>query len=336
MTEKIRFALIGCGFIGQVHAANLAAHPGIELAMVADVQSASAKKLADQYHCQMGEVGAAINSDNIGAVLIASATPSHAELLEAAARAGKAVYCEKPIDLSLERANSAVEKVLPLNAQVTVGFNRRFDSSHQQLKHQIQQGTIGRLELIQMVCRASELPPLSYLQSSGGQMRDQAIHFFDLLRWLTGDEVTSIGAMGAALALPAISEFGDVDTSVLIMQLRQGGLAQLDNTRRSGYGYDERISVMGEKGMLESGSQCTQGVTLYQGNTLAKPGLYPDWFSRVQATYYHHLDAFVRYLRGEKVADLPGLLDGIQAQAIAEAAVKSLQTRTFCSVGLMK
>ncbi|WP_338556934.1 Gfo/Idh/MocA family oxidoreductase [Erwinia sp. E_sp_B01_3] len=336
MTDKKRFALIGCGFIGQVHAANLAAHPGVELAMVADTESARAKTLADRFHCQVGDVSDVINSDNIEAVLIASATPSHAGLLESAARAGKAVYCEKPIDLSLERANSVVENVLPLNARITVGFNRRFDSSHQQLKQQILQGTVGRPELIQMVCRASEMPPIGYLQSSGGQMRDQAIHFFDLLRWLTGDEVTSVGAMGAALALPAISEFGDVDTSVLIMQLQQGGLAQLDNTRRTGYGYDERISVMGEKGLVESGPQSPQGITLYQGGTLAKPGLYPDWFSRVQATYYHHLDAFVRYLRGEQVADLPGLLDGIQAQAIAEAAVKSLQTRTFCAVGLMK
>lgn len=336
MTEKKRFALIGCGFIGQVHAANLATHPEIELAMVADVDRARAKTLADRWHCPVGEVSAVINSDNIEAVLIASGTPSHADLLEAAARAGKAIYCEKPIDLSLERANRVVEKVLPLKAQVTVGFNRRFDSSHQQLKRHIEQGTIGQPELIQMVCRSSELPPLSYLHSSGGQMRDQAIHFFDLLRWLTNDEVTAIGAMGAALALPAINEFGDVDTSVLIMQMRQGGLAQLDNTRRTGYGYDERISVMGEKGLAESGSQRPQGITLYQGDTLTKPGLYPDWFSRVQATYYQHLDAFVRYLGGEPVADLPGLLDGIQAQAIAEAAMKSLKTKTFCTVGLMK
>ncbi|RFC91568.1 oxidoreductase, partial [Klebsiella pneumoniae] len=123
------------------------------------------------------------------AVLIASSTPSHAELLEAAARAGKAVYCEKPIDLTLARAREVVERVLPLNVPVTVGFNRRFDSSHQQLRRQLEQGLIGRVELVQMVCRASSMPPLDYLRSSGGQMRDQAIHFFDLLRFLTGDEV---------------------------------------------------------------------------------------------------------------------------------------------------
>ncbi|WP_168715129.1 Gfo/Idh/MocA family oxidoreductase [Pantoea sp. Ap-959] len=332
MIHKKRFALIGCGFIGQVHAANLATHPGVELVMLADADSTRASTLAGQMHCRAGEVSAAINSDNVDAVLIASATPSHAELLEAAARAGKAVYCEKPIDLSLQTAMRVAENVLHLNTKITVGFNRRFDSSHQQLKRLLDQGIIGRPELIQMVCRSSELPPLSYLQTSGGQMRDQAIHFFDLLRWLTGDEVTSIAAMGAALAMPAISKFGDVDTSVLIMQMQQGGLAQLDNTRRTGYGYDERICVMGEKGLAESGPQSPPGLKLFQDKTIINQGVYPDWFSRVQGTYYQHLDAFVRYLNDEEVADLPDLLDGVQAQAIAEAAVLSLSTKRSCPI----
>jgi myo-inositol 2-dehydrogenase/D-chiro-inositol 1-dehydrogenase len=143
---------------------------------------------------------------------------------------------------------------------VTVGFNRRFDSSHQQLRRQLEQGAIGRVELVQMVCRASSMPPLDYLRSSGGQMRDQAIHFFDLLRFLTGDEVHTVAAMGAALALPEIAEFGDVDTSILMMQMRGGALAQLDNTRRTGHGYDERITLLGAEGALESGSQSPAGL----------------------------------------------------------------------------
>lgn len=332
MAAKQRFALLGSGFIGQVHAENLAAHPQVELALVADPDQARAQAVADRYGARVAEVSQVINNDGIDAVLIASATPTHAELLEAAARAGKAVYCEKPIDLSLDRARRVVAQVLPYNVPVTVGFNRRFDHSHQQLKQQLQQGVIGRTELIQMVCRSSQLPPISYLQSSGGQMRDQAIHFFDLLRWLTDEEVTTVGALGAALALPEIAQFGDVDTSVLIMQLTSGALAQLDNTRRTGYGYDERISVVGERGMAESASQSPQGVTLWQEQGITRPGLWPDWFSRVRATYYQHLDAFVRQLAGEAVPGLPGLLDGLQAQAIAEAAVQSLAEKRFCPV----
>ena len=313
-----RFALVGSGFIGQVHAASLARHEGSSLTMVADAAPERAQALAARYGARAVTVSEAIHSDAIDAVLIASSTPSHAELLEAAARAGKAVYCEKPIDLSLARAREVVERVLPLNVPVTVGFNRRFDSSHQQLRRQLEQGLIGRVELVQMVCRASSMPPLDYLRSSGGQMRDQAIHFFDLLRFLTGDEVRTVAAMGAALALPDIAEFGDVDTSILMMQMRGGALAQLDNTRRTGHGYDERITLLGAEGALESGSQSPAGPTLWRGNQRIEPGLWPDWFSRVQGSYYQHLDAFIRSLNGETVADLPGLLDGLQAQAIAE------------------
>lgn len=331
MRSAQRFALIGCGFIGQVHAANLARHPGVELALVCDIDAARAAALAEQFGARAASVPQALSSKAIDAVLIASATPTHAPLLEQAVLAGKAVYCEKPIDLSLSRAREVVASISPLQVPVTVGFNRRFDRSHAQLKAQLQQGVIGRSELIQMVCRASELPPLSYLQASGGQMRDQAIHFFDLLRWLTEDEVVTVGALGAALAMPAIRDI-DVDTSVLIMRLQQGALAQFDNARRTAYGYDERISVMGSLGMLASESQAVRGATLYQGQHIRQPGLYADWFSRVQETYYSHLDAFVRHLGGEKVAGLPGLIDGLRAQAIAEAAQLSLTRGEFVEV----
>jgi myo-inositol 2-dehydrogenase/D-chiro-inositol 1-dehydrogenase len=247
------FCIVGSGFIGQVHAASLARHERTVLAMVADADPERAKALASRYGARAVTVAEAINSDAIDAVLIASSTPSHAALLEAAARA--AVYCEKPIDLSLARARQVVEKVLPLGVPVTVGFNRRFDASHQQLRREIEAGAIGQIELVQMVCRASVMPPLEYLRSSGGQMRDQAIHFFDLLRFLTGDEVTTVAALGAALALAEIAEFDDVDTSIVMLRMRGGALAQLDNTRRTGHGYDERISLLGPQGVIESGSQ---------------------------------------------------------------------------------
>lgn len=327
-----RFALLGSGFIGQVHAANLAAHPGAQLALVCDLDDARAEALAQRYGARAGRVGEAINRDDIDAVLIASSTPTHADFLAQAVSAGKAVYCEKPIDLSLARARAVVERLAPLRVAVTVGFNRRFDASHQQLRQRIQQGVIGAPELVQMACRASQMPSLDYLRASGGQMRDQAIHFFDLLRFLTGDEVETVGALGAALAQPALREFDDVDTSVLIMQLSSGALAQLDNTRRTAYGYDERISVAGARGMLASEPQAARGATLYQESGITRPGLFPDWFSRVRDTYYAHLDAFLRQLGGETVAELPSLADGLQAQAIAEAASESLASGRFVRV----
>ena len=224
-----RFALVGSGFIGQVHAASLARHEGSALTMVADAAPERAQALAARYGARAVTVSEAIHSDAIDAVLIASSTPSHAELLPPPVRG----LVAKTDRLSWRR-REVVERVLPLNVPVTVGFNRRFDSSHQQLRRQLEQGLIGRVELVQMVCRASSMPPLDYLRSSGGQMRDQAIHFFDLLRFLTGDEVRTVAAMGAALALPDIAEFGDVDTSILMMQMRGGALAQLDTTAAPG------------------------------------------------------------------------------------------------------
>lgn len=327
-----RVALIGSGFIGQVHAANLAAHPGAQLALVCDIDASRAEALARRHGARAGQLGEALNRDDIDAVLIASSTPTHADLLAQAVRAGKAVYCEKPIDLSLAKARTVVESLLPLKVPVTVGFNRRFDRSHQQLKQLIQQGAIGAPELIQMACRASEMPSLDYLRASGGQMRDQAIHFFDLLRFLTGDEVDTVGALGAALAQPALRELDDVDTSVLVMRLERGALAQLDNTRRTAYGYDERVSVVGSAGMAASEPQAARGATLYQQSGVTQPALFPDWFSRVRDTYYAQLDAFLRQLGGETVADLPGLMDGLQAQAIAEAACESLASGRFVQV----
>ena len=144
--------------------------------------------------------------------------------------------------------------------------------------------------------------------------------------------MTTVAALGAALALAEIAEFDDVDTSIVMLRMRGGALAQLDNTRRTGHGYDERISLLGPQGVIESGSQASRGVTLWQGARCIQPGLYPDWFSRVEGSYYAHLDAFVRSLGGEAVPDLPGLLDGLRAQAIAEAAVLSLRQGQFVSV----
>ncbi|MRT24974.1 oxidoreductase [Enterobacteriaceae bacterium RIT697] len=334
MIKKQRVALLGCGFIGDVHATNIVAHPATELVCVADTDSSRARMFAQKFNTRETTTAMAIQDDSIDMVLIASATPTHADLLEASALAGKAVYCEKPIDLSLDRARRVADVVSPLNVALTVGFNRRFDLSHQQLKQQLKQGVIGRAELVQMVCRSSEMPPIDYLRASGGQMRDQAIHFFDLLRWLTDDEVSEIAVMGSALAQPDIATFGDVDTSILMMRMESGTLAQLDNTRRTGYGYDERISVMGQRGLLESGSQTTQGVTCYQGVNIHQPGLFPDWFSRIRDTYYAQLDAFVQSLSGKSVCDLPGLDDGLKAQAIAEAAMESLKERRFCKVSV--
>ena len=208
-----RFALIGAGFIGTVHARNLAAHPGITFALVADADPARAGLLAERHGAKAVSVEAVFEAD-VDAVLIASSTNTHAEFMERAGAAGKAIFCEKPIDLDAARARKAAAAVGAAGMPCMIGFNRRFDASHRAVREAVAAGKVGKVEIVQLTSRGSEPPPIVYVKVSGGQLRDQTIHFFDLLRWLVADDAVDVYAVGAALVDPAIGEVGDVDTSL--------------------------------------------------------------------------------------------------------------------------
>jgi myo-inositol 2-dehydrogenase/D-chiro-inositol 1-dehydrogenase len=322
----IRFALIGAGFIGNVHARNLAAHPAIDFALVHDVDAGRAAEVAGRYGAQVApDLDSIFGSDAIDAVYIASSTNTHADYLERAARAGKAILCEKPIDLDIERVRHAVEAVTAAGVPVMMDFNRRFDLNHAELRAQVAAGEAGTIELVQMTARGPAVPPMEYIKVSGGQMRDQTIHFFDLLRWITQDDPVEVHVMGAALADPRVGEAGDVDTSVALLRLRGGALCQIDSVRRTSYGYDERIEVFGSKGMVESRRQRFRGVSRYHGDRIVEDGLHAGWFERIEASYYAALDAFINALQSGTPPS-PSLEDGLKAQLIAEAATRSLQT----------
>lgn len=322
----IRFALIGAGFIGSAHARNLAAHPGVEFALVYDSDPARATAVADRYGARTAaSLDAIMSAPEIDAVFIASSTNTHAEYLQIAAAAGKAILCEKPIDLSLDRARRAVAAVKEAGVPAMINFNRRFDASHAELRAAVAAGEAGTIEIVQMTARGPAVPPIEYIKVSGGQMRDQTIHFFDLLRWITQDEPHEIYVLGAALADPRVAEAGDVDTSVAVLRMRGGALCQIDSARRTGYGYDERLEVFGSAGMIESRRQRFRGVSRYCGNKIVEDGLHAGWFERIEESYYHALDAFVTALR-DGAAPSPSLEDGLKAQIIAEAATESLRT----------
>jgi len=175
-----------------------------------------------------------------------------------------------------------------------------------------------------MTCRTPVLPPIDYIKVSGGQMADQTVHFFDLLRWITDDEPVEVFAMGSALADRRIAEAGDVDTSVVVLRMRSGALAQIDSARRTGYGYDERIEVFGSRGLVESRRQRHRGVSRYIGDKVIEDGLHAGWYERMEASYSHALDAFVTALE-QGNPPVPSLTDGLKAQLIAEAATQSLK-----------
>jgi len=321
-----RFALLGAGFIGSVHAANLAAHPDVDLALVYDVDTARARALADRHGAAVAhDLDEVFGGGALDAVYVASSTDTHATHVHAAVDAGLAVLCEKPIDLDLARAVEVVEHARSRGARAMVDFNRRFDRDHAELRRIVADGGVGDVELVQMSSRGPSMPPMSYLAVSGGQMRDQTVHFFDLARWISGLDPVRVHATGSALAEPRLRELGDVDTSVVTLTLPTGALVQIDSTRRSGYGYDERIEVFGSTGMVESRRQRTGNVARYGAGRVVEDGLHAGWFERVRPTYAAALAHFVDALETGSPLE-PSLADGLKAQAVAEAATRSLAT----------
>lgn len=320
-----KFALFGAGFIGKAHAQNIASNPRTTLEYVYDVNAEAARELASSLGAKVAQSPDEIWNSDVEAVLIASSTNTHSDLLERAIGARKPVYLEKPIDLDIERVKAVVQIAFDHPVPILVGFSRRFDPNHLGVQEAVQGGEIGKLEMLHLTARGPTPPPLSYIKVSGGQLRDQTIHFFDLACWVAGEAPTEVYATGAALVDPAIGEAGDVDTSMVVLKMQSGALVNIDSSRRTGYGYDERIEAFGSEGMIESRRKPTREVSLYKGSKQIMDGLHVGWFERMEPTFRLALSAFVRSLEGEDIA-YPNLMDGLRAQMIAEAAVKSLKS----------
>ena len=321
----IKFAQFGAGFIGKIHGANIVKHPKAELAYIYDVVPAAAESLAVKLGAKVASSPEEILASDVDAVMIASSTNTHADLLSGAIQAGKAIYCEKPVDLNIDRVKVVAQEAKNTSKPILVGFSRRFDANHLGVRQALQSGELGKLEMMHLTSRGPQPPPISYVKVSGGQLRDQTIHFFDMLRWLAGEDPVEVYATGAALIDPAIGEAGDVDTSMVILKLASGALCHIDSSRRADYGYDERVEVFGSKGMAVSRRKPRREVTIYQGEKVISDGLHAGWFERMEPTFYQAVDALIRAMEGEQV-EYPTLTDGLKAQLIAEAAVESLQT----------
>jgi myo-inositol 2-dehydrogenase/D-chiro-inositol 1-dehydrogenase len=322
----LKVAVIGTGFIGSVHAKNIARHPNAELVAVSDANIEAAKKIAATTGAKaVTDIAEIFNNEEIQAVVIATPTDTHVEYLKRAAHGGKAIYCEKPIGLDYKEAEQAVQTVSAAGVPVMLGFNRRFDASHAAVKQAVDRGDIGKVEIVQLTSRGPKPPPISYVKVSGGQLRDQTIHFFDLLRWLTNDEPVEVYAVGAVLVDPAIGEAGDVDTSIVSIRMNSGALCQIDSSRRAAYGYDERLEVFGSEGLAESARQSFRGASVYKGQQILKDGLHPGWFERIEQSYCEAIDAFFRSIeKGRRPS--PSLEDGLKAQLIADKAMESMKT----------
>jgi myo-inositol 2-dehydrogenase / D-chiro-inositol 1-dehydrogenase len=322
----VRFGLFGAGRIGRVHAASLAAHPRTDLAVVHDPVEAAAREVAAQYGAApTGNADVILGDRSIDAVIIASPTPTHVDLLTAAARAGKAVLCEKPIDLDLARVDACWAAIKDLGVTVMVGFNRRFDPSFAEVRNRVAAGEIGRLEQLVIISRDPAPPPAAYVASSGGIFRDMTIHDFDMARFFLG-EVAEVHAVGANLIEPYIAEAGDVDSAVVCLRGAGGALGQIINSRRCSFGYDQRLEAFGAQGMLAVGNQTATGVRHYgaSGTETAPP--YLNFFlDRYTPAYRAELDHLVTCIE-QGLAPSPGFADGRAALALADAAEESRKT----------
>ena len=322
----INFAIFGAGFIGKVHANNLYKHPRVNLRYVYDVNQAAANKFNEQFGAQPAASPEAIwSASDVDAVLIASSTNTHADLLSAAIDAGKPAFCEKPIDLDMARVQEVARKAKGKTLPIAIGFSRRFDADYSQMQARFRQGEIGKLEMLHLTTRGPQPPPIAYVRVSGGQFRDQTIHFFDLASWIANELPTEVYAAGACLVDAAIGEAGDIDTSMVTLKMPGGALCHIDSSRRAAYGYDERIEVFGSNGMLEARRKQVSDVVKYGPGLVETASLHPGWFERIEASFAVIIDAFVRLLEGEDVT-LPTLWDGLRAQQITDAALESWKT----------
>ena len=320
------FCLVGAGRIGTIHAANIAAHPDAELRYVVDVNAQAARRLAGTFGASAASLEQALADGAMGAVWIASATNTHIDLIEAAAAAGKAIFCEKPIDLDLARVEQCLQSVKKADCFLMLGFNRRFDPQFAELHRRLQVGEIGDLEMVSIVSRDPSPPPLSYLKQSGGLFLDMMIHDFDMARWLLGEEPCKLYVMASALVDPDLVEAGDVDTALVTLHTASGRLCSISNSRRAVYGYDQRIEVFGSAGMLRAENETATRLQHFTATGVVSEKPLDFFLERYRAAYQRELTSFLEALRSGLGAPVTAE-DGWRAQCLAEAAAKSYQDK---------
>jgi len=328
----MKFGIIGAGRIGRIHGANVAARRDCEVVYVADADAAAADALAAATRAKTGSIDEILGSKEVDAVAVCSPTDTHADLIERAARAKKAIFCEKPIDLDVKRIRACLEVVKETGATLMIGFNRRFDPNFASLQKRVAEGAIGALEIIAITSRDPSPPPLSYIARSGGLFRDMMIHDFDMARFILGEEPVAVSAMGSALVDKAIGEAGDIDTAVVVMETRSGKVAQISNSRRASYGYDQRVEAHGANGMAHAANVRETTVEVAGAHGFTRDKALNFFLERYEAAYRNELDAFVNAVKtGAKPR--PDGEDGLKANLLAEAAYQSWKTKQRVEIG---
>ncbi|MBX4991709.1 myo-inositol 2-dehydrogenase/D-chiro-inositol 1-dehydrogenase [Rhizobium binae] len=328
----VRFGLLGAGRIGKVHAKAVSGDANAKLVAVADAFPQPAEAIASAYGCEVRTIEAIEAAKDIDAVVICTPTDTHADLIERFARAGKAIFCEKPIDLDVARVKACIKVVEDTGAKLMVGFNRRFDPHFMAVRKVIDDGKIGDVEMVTITSRDPGAPPVDYIKRSGGIFRDMTIHDFDMARFLLGEEPVSVLATAAVLVDKAIGEAGDYDSVSVILQTASGKQAVISNSRRATYGYDQRIEVHGAKGMAAAENQRPVSIEVANGDGYTRPPLHDFFMTRYTEAYANEIAAFIAAIeKGSKIS--PSGADGLAALALADAAVQSVKEGKRIKVG---
>lgn len=321
-------AVFGAGRIGRIHASNLSALPGVQLDAICDPSADAAGELAQSLGAKVSTIEAVLADQRIDAIAICSPTVTHSDLITRAAAAGKHIFCEKPVDLSVPRAQACAEAVEAAGVACMIGFQRRFDPTFNEASRRLQAGDIGNAEMLIITSRDPGAPPAEYIRDSGGIFRDMLIHDLDVFRWILcadGDEAAWLSATGAVLTDPAIAGLGDYDSAAVTIRTRKGRLCQINASRRAAYGYDQRFEVLGSKGLLQCGNQTPTGVV--QSDATGVHGDKPEAFflQRYADAYRLEIAHFFATLQSGGVFRTT-VADGVAAQKLADAATHSCQS----------
>lgn len=318
----VRFGLLGAGRIGKVHAKAIGSNPKAKLVAVADPMADAANAIATQYGAEVRTIDTILASTDIDAVVVCTPTDTHADLIERFARAGKAIFCEKPVDLDIERVKACIRVVDETAATLMVGFNRRFDPHFQAVRQAIDEGHIGDVEMVTIISRDPGAPGVDYIKRSGGIFRDMTIHDFDMARFLLGEEIDTVTAQASVLVDPAIGEAGDFDSASVMLSTASGKHATISNSRRATYGYDQRIEVHGSKGAVAAENQRPVSIEIANGTGYTRPPLHDFFMTRYTEAYAREISSFIDFVESKSPAS-PSGTDGLIALALADAALKS-------------
>lgn len=324
--KVIRVGVLGAGRIGKIHAANIAARiPGAVVEAIADPNFAFAKELAEKLHVAKvyDDHRKVMEDPAIDAVAICSSTATHSQFMIEAAQAGKHIFCEKPVDHTLEKIDAAIAAVNKAGVKCQIGFNRRFDPNFKRIREYVSSGKIGDLHILRITSRDPAPPPAEYVKGSGGMFLDMTIHDFDMARYLSGSEVVEVYAAAGVLVDPAIGQAGDVDTAVITLKFANGAIGTIDNSRKAVYGYDQRAEVFGSGGMAASANN-TPNAAVYSGadGVCSEKPLY-FFLERYMDSFIAEMHDFIEAVREDKPTPVTAL-DGRKPVVIAMAVRKSM------------